>query len=72
MKNITFTADESLIAKAREKARKENTSLNNRFREWLERYASKNEGEEEIQAILSKFDYAKAGKSFSRDELNER
>ncbi|MDX1641433.1 MAG: hypothetical protein R3220_07030 [Balneolaceae bacterium] len=72
MKNITFTADESLIEKAREKARKENTSLNKRFREWLERYASKNEGEEEIKAVLSKFSYAKAGKTFTRDELNER
>ena len=72
MKNITFTADESLIQKAREKARKEHTSLNKRFREWLERYASHGEREEEVEAILSKLDYAKAGRSFTRDELNER
>ncbi|NBC64234.1 MAG: hypothetical protein GVY07_01055 [Bacteroidetes bacterium] len=72
MKNITFSADESLIQKARDKARKENTSLNKRFREWLERYASRSEREEEIEAILTKFKYAKAGRSFTRDELNER
>lgn len=72
MKNITFTADESLIQKAREKAKRENTSLNKRFREWLERYTSRGEREEEIKDILSRFDYAKSGKSFSRDELNER
>lgn len=72
MKNITFSADESLIQKARDKAQKENTSLNKRFREWLERYASRSESEEEIEAILKKFNYAKAGRSFSRDEMNER
>lgn len=72
MKNITFTADESLIHKAREKARKENTSLNKRFREWLEKYASTGEREEDIESILKKFNYAKAGKSFTRDEMNER
>jgi hypothetical protein len=72
MKNITFTADESLIEKARKKAREENTSLNQRFREWLERYASRGEGKEEYEAVMSKLGYAKAGMKFSRDELNER
>ncbi len=72
MKNITFTADESLIEKARKKARGENTSLNQRFREWLERYASRGEGKEEYEAVMSKLSYAKAGGKFSRDELNER
>ena len=72
MKNITFTADESLIEKARKKARGENTSLNQRFREWLERYASRGEGKEEYEAVMSKLSYAKAGGKFSRDELNKR
>jgi len=36
MKNITFTADEDLIRKAREKARREHRSLNKLFRRWLE------------------------------------
>lgn len=72
MKNITFTADESLIDKARKKARKENTSLNKRFKEWLKRYASQGEGKEEYEAVMSKLSYAKAEKKFSRDEMNER
>lgn len=71
MKNTTFTADETLIQKAREKARKEHTSLNKRFREWLECYTSQGE-REEVEAILLKLDYAKARRSFSREELNGR
>ena len=38
-KNITLTADGSLIERARERARRERTTLNEAFREWLMRYA---------------------------------
>jgi hypothetical protein len=41
MKNITFTADESLIEAAREQARADQTTLNEQFRQWLEPYARK-------------------------------
>jgi hypothetical protein len=72
MKNITFSANETLIEKAREKARLENTSLNKRFREWLELYVRKENQEEEFQAIMNRLDYAEPGQTFTRDELNER
>jgi len=36
MKNITLSADESLIKAARERAMEENTTLNAQFRLWLE------------------------------------
>lgn len=36
MKNITLSADENLIAAARDMAANEGTTLNARFREWLE------------------------------------
>jgi hypothetical protein len=35
LKNITLSADEELIRKAREKAQKEHTTLNASFRQWL-------------------------------------
>ena len=72
MKNITFSANETLIEKAREKARLENTSLNKRFREWLELYVRKENQEEVFQAIMNRLDYAEPGQTFTRDELNER
>jgi len=72
MKNITFSAKESLIRKAREKAASENTSLNQRFREWLERYTSNRDTGEEYKSVMKKMRYANPGRKFSRDELNER
>ena len=41
MKNITLTADDDLIAAARERALSEGTTLNEQFRLWLEQYARK-------------------------------
>ena len=38
MKNITLSADEALIEAARQRAASENTTLNEQFRRWLERY----------------------------------
>jgi len=72
MKNITFSAEESLIEKARKKARSENTSLNKRFREWLKFYATRGESDEDYKSIMEELNYAVPGKKFSRDELNER
>jgi hypothetical protein len=72
MKNITFSAKESLIQKAREKAAGENTSLNQKFREWLERYTSKKDPVKKYTDIMKKMDYARPGRKFSRNELNER
>ena len=39
MKNITLSADESVIEAARAQARAENTTLNEQFRVWLAGYA---------------------------------
>jgi hypothetical protein len=39
MKNITLSADESLIEAARERARAEQTTLNEQVRRWLAAYA---------------------------------
>lgn len=72
MKNITFTAEEELIEKARDRARRESTSLNKKFREWLTRYVSKGNGSKEFESVMEKMSYARPGKKFTRDEMNER
>jgi len=38
LKNVTLSAEENLISQARENARKEHTTLNAMFRQWLARY----------------------------------
>lgn len=72
MKNITFSADEKLIEKARLKAAKEKTTLNQRFRDWLNRYASEKEYRKEFEDLMNDLSYAKPGRKFTREEMNER
>ena len=72
MKNITFTADEKLIEKARLKATLESTTLNNRFRDWLEKYVAESNKVDEFHKVMGRVNYVKAGDHYSRDEMNER
>ena len=72
LKNITLSADQNLIKKAREKARRENTTLNQRFREWLNRYIQIGNQSSEYEQLMNKLDHINSGKKFSRDELNKR
>jgi hypothetical protein len=71
-KNITLSADERLIQLARAKALHERTTLNNMFREWLVRYAVDFTSAKQYLKIMRELNYVKVGKTFSRDELNER
>ena len=73
MKNITLSADERLIEAARERARSENTTLNEQFRQWLAGYA-------DAAGRLRRYDElmpslrgrVKVGHKLSRDQMNER
>ncbi len=44
----------------------------NAFREWLEWYASRNVTRAEIEALFGSIKHVKAGRKFTRDEMNER
>lgn len=72
MKNITFTADDKLIEKARLKATLESTTLNNRFRDWLEKYVAESNKIDEFKKVMGRITYVEAGRHYSRDEMNER
>ena len=77
MKNITLSADEQLIEAAREKAQNKRTTLNAEFRQWLKRYAQRDEhAEQNVQAyrrLMQKLSgVSTGGKRFTRDEVNER
>lgn len=74
LRNITLSADEQLINRARKKAAAEQTTLNVEFRNWLTSYAGTQD-----EAALSRFrDVVKQfanidpGRSFTRAEMNER
>lgn len=72
MKNITFSADEEQIERARQRAAQEKTTLNEQFREWLDRYATRKPTVEEFRDIMAKLKHVRAGRKFTREELNER
>ncbi len=72
LKNITLSAEEVLIQRSRKKAQNENTTLNALFRQWLSRYVKQKQNSAEYAELMKKLSYAQAGRSFSRDEINER
>ncbi len=71
-KNITLSADESVIEEARKRAMEEHTSLNEVFRDWLYRYAHGHKSANNYNLIMEKLSYAEAGRNFTREEMNER
>lgn len=72
LKNITLSAEEQLIYKAREKARREHTTLNEAFRRWLKQYVNNVNVVRDYDILMQAFSYATPGKSFTRDQMNER
>ena len=74
MKNITLSADESLIEAARERARAEHTTLNEQFRRWLKEYARREQQADEAMAVVRELrgKVRTGGRKFTRDEMNER
>lgn len=73
MRNITLSADDRLIQLAREKARKEHTTLNKEFRRWLASYAGieqqARQAEETMRELGGKL---RVGHKLTREEMNER
>jgi hypothetical protein len=72
LKNITLRVDEKLIRKAREKAQREHTTLNENFRIWLRRYLSSDTNLLNYDNLMKELSYSQPGKTFTRTELNER
>ncbi len=72
LKNITLSADEELIRQAREKAKRQHTTLNATFRRWLRQYVNQSTRISDFYSFMESLDYVKPGRKFSREELNER
>jgi hypothetical protein len=72
LKNITLSAESDLIEKAREAARSRHTTLNEEFRKWLDQYVRQEDPAAGYGALMERLSYAEPGRSFTRDDLNER
>ena len=72
LKNITFSASPEAIERARIRAREQKTTLNQAFREWLERYSGGRPTANEYREIMHQLSHVRAGRKFTRAELNGR
>lgn len=75
MKNITFSAQEDAIERARKIAQRENRTLNELFREWLENINLQFRQEDtsnQLNSLWEKTNYLRVGKKLNRDKMNER
>ena len=72
MRNITLSADEDLIERARLIARGQRRSLNVAFREWLAQFSQSAGDAQGFDALMKRLQHVDAGRHFSREELNER
>ncbi len=72
MKNITLSADETLIEQARLVAQARHKTLNAAFREWLEQYASQSGGGAAVEALMHRLTHVQSSGPYTRDEMNER
>jgi len=73
LRNITLSAEEELIDRARKKADARKTTLNNEFRVWLAKYGEEPPPTvEDLQQFVAAFTHFRAGRRFTREERNER
>ncbi|HXE64963.1 MAG TPA: hypothetical protein VN519_15570 [Bryobacteraceae bacterium] len=73
MRNVTFSADAHLIEEARLKAKLQNTTLNQAFRDWLADYTRQSGHEKAIDALYKKLSHVNSGgRKYTRHEMNER
>ena len=72
MKNITLSADEHLIERARLIAKSQRKTLNAAFREWLQNYVTQAEDLISYDEVMRRLSHVRAGRKFTREEMNER
>lgn len=73
VRSITLTADEEAIRAAEARAEREQTTLDEAFREWLDRYGKAEERlarlDQTMSLLKGKFH---AGRKITRDEMTAR
>ena len=72
MKNITLSAEEDLIKRAREIARSRGTTLNSAFREWLREFDAGDTDGAYFDTLMQQMSHIDSAGHYTRDELNSR
>lgn len=69
---MTLSTDATLLSRAWRRAEAEGKTLNELFREWLTRYTAQPGAEDDYAALMRDMKHVKAGRRFTREEMNER
>ena len=72
VKNVTLSADEHLIEQARSLAQSQHKTLNALFREWLLQLTSQHGDTQSYESLMQRLGHVRAGRHFTRDEMNDR
>ncbi len=72
MRNITLSADDELIDRARARAAAEHATLNEKFRAWLAVYVGQDRRAQDFRVLMGQLAHVRSGRRFGRDEANER
>ena len=72
MKNITLSADETLIEAAHRRAESEGTTLNAQVRLWLENYGRQWQVARASTVMRELRGKLRVGRKLTREEMNER
>jgi hypothetical protein len=72
VKNVTLSAEEGLLERARELARRRHTTLNQLFRDWLAELTAQETRKDRYDKLMQRLKRARSGGPFSRGEMNAR
>ena len=72
LKEITLNAEQELIQQAILIAQRQQTTLEAEFRQWLNRYISQDRCVDNYTQLMNELSHVQVGRTFTRDELNER
>lgn len=72
VKNITLSAEEHLIEQARSLAKSQHKTLNSLFRDWLQQLTTQHGETQSFDSLMQRLGHVRAGRHFSRNEMNER
>ena len=72
IRNITLSAEEVVINQARQKAEQEKTSLNKLFRDWISKYANRDNVNRSYNSLMESLSSVDSGGKLTREEMNER
>ena len=72
MRNVTLSAEDRVLERARELARRRSTTLNQMFRDWLAELTAERGRKDRYEQLMRRLARARSGRKFTRDETNAR